>query len=280
MFKHYLITRFNLRKTDWTLSKQNESVLTDTWLENRFKLFLDYCFPSVASQNNLNFEWLVYFDITTPDYYKEKIKNLENELTLFKPIFVNGIEEFLPNLQNYITINSGGYVITSGLDNDDCLSTNYINEVQKQFNKQDYLALDFIDGYTLQVNDKIRIGKKKHQFNPFLSLIEKNDNPKSMYHREHMHWKYEKKLKTIKNKVIWASIIHQENMVNEFTGFDNIDIQLFFENFKISEQKKAFILKHIVNYKKWRFESYLNKLDSYRNVYYKNIKRKLGLYKE
>ncbi len=61
MFQHFLITRFNLRKETWTTNKQNVAVLTEEWHENRFKLFKDYCFTSVAAQTNKNFVWLVFF---------------------------------------------------------------------------------------------------------------------------------------------------------------------------------------------------------------------------
>lgn len=280
MFNHYIVTRFNLRRDDWTHNKRKQVVLTDVWLKNRFELFTNYCFSSVAAQTNKNFTWLVYFDITTPDEYKEKIKVLEQKSAQFKPVFVDGMTSFLPNLQSSLSASPNDYVITSGLDNDDCININFVNEVQKQFNKQDYLALDFIDGYTLQVTPLVRVGYKLQKFNPFISLIEKNDNPKGMYHRKHMHWKYEKKLKTIAKKRIWSSIIHEENMINEFTGFNNVNVDFFLRNFKISEEKSNFIKANNTPQGKWRVTSCINYLDSYFKFYSKVIKRNLGLYKD
>ncbi|WP_216746139.1 glycosyltransferase [Paucihalobacter ruber] len=55
-YKHYIITRFNLRKSDWNTGKKNISVLTDQWHDNRFELFANFCFPFVAAQTNKNFE--------------------------------------------------------------------------------------------------------------------------------------------------------------------------------------------------------------------------------
>ncbi|WP_051227980.1 glycosyltransferase [Gillisia sp. JM1] len=59
MFQHYILTRFNLRAEDWTTTKNNEKVLTEEWLEERFDLFENYCFSSVRNQTNQNFKWLV-----------------------------------------------------------------------------------------------------------------------------------------------------------------------------------------------------------------------------
>ena len=73
MFQHYLITRFNLKKEGWDTSKNNIPVLTEEWLERRFKLFETFCFPSVKHQSNQNFTWFVYFDVDTPKVFKDRI---------------------------------------------------------------------------------------------------------------------------------------------------------------------------------------------------------------
>ena len=38
MFKHYIITRFNLKAKEWTVTKNQTKVLDDNWLKNRFEL--------------------------------------------------------------------------------------------------------------------------------------------------------------------------------------------------------------------------------------------------
>ena len=81
MFQHYILTRFNLRRDDWTITKNNEKVLSDSWLKDRFELFENFCFNSVKNQTNQNFKWLVFFDSNTPDNYKQKVKEFETRLT-------------------------------------------------------------------------------------------------------------------------------------------------------------------------------------------------------
>jgi Putative rhamnosyl transferase len=279
MFDHLLITRFNLRKDDWETSKKNNAVLTDEWHKNRFALFDNYCFPSVCSQTNQNFQWLVFFDITTPQKYKEHISTLEEKMQNFKPIYVDGMEAFLPSIKSYIESYNQDYLITSRLDNDDCISKFYIDEIQKKFNNQDYLALDFINGYTIQTSPSIKIGKRLDQYNPFITLIEKNENPKTVWHIRHSHWKKEKHILQIKNVEIWTSIIHEENKVNEFLGYGKVNLSGYFENFKISEQLKEMILKDKILQNKWRIQSFFNLCSSKWNLSYKNLKKSIGLYK-
>jgi hypothetical protein len=254
-------------------------VLTEEWHKNRFKLFTDFCFPSVCSQTNQNFEWLVFFDTTTPEIYKQEILTLESQLSNFKPIFTDGMEQFFPSIKAYIAKNQAPYIITSGLDNDDCLSKNYIEEVQKQFDNQKFIAIDFIDGYTLQISPNVKLGKKLHLYNPFISLIEKNEEPKTVSNVSHRLWKKENRILQIKNLPIWSSVIHDENKVNEFTGFGHVEIESFLENFKISKDAERLIRSKIIPSNEWKFTNISNHIKSKWNVVFKNLKKKLGFYK-
>ena len=146
MFKHFIITRFNLRQAGWDTNKNKIPVLTESWHENRFRLFTDFCFPSVKAQINTNFEWLVFFDTKTPDKYKALIKELAAEMHNFKPIFVDDMSFFLPSVRAYISKYTEDHIITSRLDNDDCISRYYVKEIQKRFDHQDFMAIDFVDG--------------------------------------------------------------------------------------------------------------------------------------
>jgi len=279
MFKHFLITRFNLRKADWSTNKKNVAVLTEEWHENRFELFTNYCFPSVKSQTNTNFLWLVFFDTTTPEKYKNVVSELQKEMENFIPLFINGMDLFLPSIKDYIKNYKEEYIITSGLDNDDCLSKLYVDEVQKRFNNQSFMALDFIDGYTIQTQSNIKVGKKLHQYNPFISLIEKNENPRTVCDVSHRIWKKEKRIIQVRNVRVWSSVIHHENKVNEFTGFGNVNIKKFFELFIISDKQRNYIESNYISVSEWRMQSVINYFSDNWKFIFKNIKKSLGFYK-
>ncbi len=279
MFKHFIITRFNLKQEGWNTNKNNKAILTEEWHKNRFKLFTDFCFSSVASQTNKNFEWLVFFDTNTPKKYKDIIISLELKMSNFIPVFVDDMSYFLPSIKSYIAKNNEKYIITSRLDNDDCISKFYVEEIQKRFNNQDFMALDFVDGYTIQTQPNVKIGKRFDQYNPFISLIEKNNNPKSVWFLRHSHWKREKNIEQIRGVRTWASIIHQENKVNEFFGYGDVNFDKFFNDFEIGKQQKEELLKNVIPYSKWKYQSIKNANASYWNYTFKNIKKKLGVYK-
>lgn len=278
MFKHFLVTRFNLRKSDWKTNKNNIAVLTDEWHRNRFKLFTDYCFPSVSAQTNTNFDWIVFFDTSTKDEFREIVSELANKFSNFKPIYIDGMDQYLPSVKEYVKDFDEEYIITTGIDNDDCISKHFIDEIQKRFDKQDFMALDFVDGYTIQTQSEIKIGKKLHQYNPFISLFESNKNPKTIRDRSHRNWKKEKNVLQVRNVKIWSSVIHLENKVNEFTGYGHVDVDEFFESFVIAEAQQKYIEAHAIPVSKWSFESKINFLSSYYKFIFKNLKKSLGFY--
>ena len=278
MYKHFLVTRFNLRKSDWKTNKNNKAVLTDEWHRNRFKLFTDYCFPSVASQTNTNFDWIVFFDTSTKEEFRQIVSKLASEFPNFKPIYIDGMDLYLPAVQDYVKDFNEDYIITTGIDNDDCISKHFIEEIQKRFDMQEFMALDFVDGYTIQTQSDIKIGKKLHQYNPFISLIEKNVNPKTIRDRSHRNWKKEKNVLQIRSLKIWSSVIHHENKVNEFTGYGDVNVNEFFESFVISKEQQQYIEANAIPKSKWLFESMMNYVSSYWKFTSKNLKRSLGFY--
>jgi hypothetical protein len=281
MFHHFLITRFNLRNPSWELTKNNETLLDDSWMSERIELFKNYCFPSVVNQTNKNFKWLLFFDSTTNDKFKKAMDDLIKNQPNIIPFYIDGMPKFNESILKYVEENANDkpYLITSRIDNDDCIHKNFIDEVQKQFNKQDFIAIDFIKGYTLQVEPKVMLGKKEHIFNPFISLIEKNENPKTVWHYVHNMWKKEPRIKQISDKRVWMSVIHEKNKVNEFDGYGNNNWNEISQDFIVSDKINAKIKNEILPFSSWWFTSLKNYLYVKMVLLSKVIKQKAGIYK-
>jgi hypothetical protein len=76
-FKHFLITRFNLAFEVWSQDKNHNLVRTDDWLQKkRIQLFEEYCLPSISKQTNQDFDWIILFDVSSPDFLKSRINDL------------------------------------------------------------------------------------------------------------------------------------------------------------------------------------------------------------
>ncbi|WP_284651940.1 glycosyltransferase [Flavobacterium terrisoli] len=281
MFHHLLVTRFNLRNPEWDVTKNNEKLLTDDWMEERMWFFENFCFPGIVAQTNQDFEWLLYFDVTTPEKYKIRMTELIQNQPNFKVFYIDGMPAFYDELKNYIKAipNPKPYLITSRIDNDDAVHKDFINEIQLQFNQQEYLVLDIIKGYSLQIRPTVMLGKKEHIFNPFMSLIEKNDDPKTIWFYHHNMWKKETRIKQVTHKRLWIAVIHEKNKVNNFNGYDNVKWDKLKVDFILSEEANELIKNELLPHSKWLKLSWKNKIIVKYKVISKSFKRFFGVYK-
>lgn len=281
MFNHLLVTRFNLRNPEWDVTKNNEKLLTNDWMEERMWFFENFCFPTILAQTNQNFEWLLYFDITTPEKFKTRISELIQNQLNFKVFYIDGMPQFYDELKKYISAipNKNPYLITSRIDNDDSVHKDFINEIQLQFKQQDYLVLDIIKGYSLQIRPTVMLGKKEHIFNPFMSLIEKNDDPKTIWYYHHNMWKKETRIKQVNHKRLWIAVIHEKNKVNNFNGYDNVKWNKLKSDFVLSEEANVLIKNELLPHNKWLKLSWKNKIIVKYKVISKSFKKFFGVYK-
>ena len=281
MFNHLLVTRFNLRNPEWDVTKNNEKLLTNDWMEERMWFFENFCFPTILAQTNQNFDWLLYFDITTPEKFKTRISELIQNQLNFKVFYIDGMPQFYDELKKYISAvpNKKPYLITSRIDNDDSVHKDFINEIQLQFKQQDYLVLDIIKGYSLQIRPTVMLGKKEHIFNPFMSLIEKNDDPKTIWYYQHNMWKKETRIKQVNHKRLWIAVIHEKNKVNNFNGYDNVKWNKLKSDFVLSEEANVLIKNELLPHNKWLKLSWKNKIIVKYKVISKSFKKFFGVYK-
>lgn len=278
-YQFYIITRFNLRRSDWETTKNGKKVLSDSWLKERFDLFDNYCFPSVKNQSNQDFKWLVFFDSDTPEIYKKKVEEYSLSFNNFHPFFIDGMDCFISSIKEKINLlDSKKYIITSRLDNDDCLHTDYVKVVQSYFNHQEYLAIDMIDGYCMQIGAKVKLGIKRQLYNPFITLIEKKDNCNTVWYRGHTYWKFAKNIYRVKNKRLWLTIIHEKNYSNEFDGYGEVNFNIL-KKFNIKRSKIIELKSKFENFNLRRFQNFKNRWKINTSYYGKDFKTVLGIYK-
>lgn len=216
-FNHFFLTKFNVRSFP-----ELRPGCEPTWLERRFNLFDQYCFPSVSNQSNQNFKWLVFFDIDTPEPFKQKIADYAKKWENFVPVYLDCPMPYgkFPDqvrtiVRQYIPSDSE-YLITTWLDNDDAIHKDYVQFIQDNFEPKDGETLNFFFGYQLAE------GKLYFDFelaNHFISLIEKY-NPESFNTclcRPHKEL-YEvcKSAKKIFCKPLWIEVVHGSNYMNVY----------------------------------------------------------------
>lgn len=216
--KHFLITRFNIKSPNWQQTKSGALTNSKAWLEQRFRLFDEFCLPSVKNQTNQNFKWYVVFDIETPIDFKNQIINLERCYKNLIPLYTKNFYTLKSTLTQAILseINAEDeFIITTRLDNDDAIHSGFINCIQQVYIPKHNTIIDLIKGYQLIANqNKYDARYYTSYFNPFISLIEATKHFETVMAKNHEHWK------TLSNRIIyteqplWIQVVHSDNLLN------------------------------------------------------------------
>jgi len=245
-YKHFLITRFNLKKKGWETTKNNEKIQTEEWLRHRFELFELYCLPSVINQSNQDFIWYVFFDISTPELYRKKVDAIAENYQNFRPFYIDGREGLEESVMQEMKkdIKKEEFVITSRLDNDDIIHKDFIQSIQKSFQPVSNTVIDLREGYQL-ILDKNRneIREYIHPFNQFVSLIEKSRNFRTVLDQMHYSWVTSDNIVVYDKKRLWIEIVHQKNKANatkynmpKAYGLEYKEFQLRENDFKLENR--------------------------------------------
>lgn len=224
-FQHFIITRFNLKNKDWKIDKNNQEILNEEWLEFRYDLFLKSCFNSIKNQSNLNFKWLVYFDVDTPEKYKKLNKELTNKFPQFKPLYKSSNSVFLQDLPKDIhqfkSNQTISHFITTRIDNDDAFHFRAIETIQNNFNYQNRVILNLSWIYCYNVVKK-EITRHHFLSNPFISLVEpynENFDRATIFSRSHNDWRKDTEILKIESEEVFClQMIHERNVLNKMEG--------------------------------------------------------------
>jgi Putative rhamnosyl transferase len=214
---HLLLTRFN---TEVGFAPSAKRLETD-WLTARLALFQRYCLPSVASQTDAEFRWLVFFDAASPKWFKDKISTFQPFMT---PVYVSGraTDEVIADKVLQTGLVTSPYLITTRLDNDDAISTGHLASVQRAFRGQEREFVTFPFGLQSFRNHLYNVYWPS---NPFISLIEKVDDigqVTTVFCVAHDRLSDKHRLRKIWRSPQWLQILHDSNLGNSLRGWPRL----------------------------------------------------------
>lgn len=246
-FKHFIITLFNLKI--WKEDKKGEITRTEKWLKQRFKLFEEFCLPSVKGQTQQNFTWLCLLDENTPQVYKNRIEKHCDEVPQLKICYISETEarqmtddrkdlkcRFLRDIIRDNLNSEDVYVITTNLDNDDALNINMVERLHKEFlssPKEAVISFNLGLQYFTEIN---AIMQMKYPHNHFMNLIERTD--KDFHTVEYYsHTKIRKELHhiDIMERPYWMEVVHGHNVNNDLRITSRISYKPQISTFSFSE---------------------------------------------
>ena len=221
----FILTRFNIDIQWNTRIIDRNIVRTDTWLEERFRLFEKYTYPSVNAQTYKDFHWICLFGSDTPENYRCRIETFTKNNARIDACYLNAQEaQYYPNAFRQrikqLADNNDEGLLTIYLDSDDCLRCNYIEKLLEYAKNSDFGTV-FSFKYGIQYYEQMNIAVRiPYPNNHFLAYYERmGEKIRTIWGFSHFEiYKYKKiKIHTEENRdePMWIEVIHGGNVDND-----------------------------------------------------------------
>lgn len=211
-YKHIILTRFNLQ-----YALQSTIHIQDGWLEERFRLFEQYCFPSIIAQTNQQFDWVILLSDQTPKNYLSRLakhtdshKNIYIELCTYYEdvniLYKNIGEKYV---QGY------DYLLSTRVDNDDMLAKDFVETLQKKLPlTHTSVVLTFTNGIQWFERKNMAFAVA-YERNHFLNFWEEKQNIRTSLGVDHTKVQ-SKNLIKLHSPFMWCEIVHENNISNGY----------------------------------------------------------------
>lgn len=213
-FKHVIFTRFNLQ-----YDLESDLYIQTAWLDERFRLFEQYCLPSIVRQTSLHFTWVILSSNQTPDWYKNRLSNYAQRYQNIQIEYcayyedVNVLYKALG--EKYVEDND--FLLSTRIDSDDMLAVDFVSTLQSYV--QSYLSneavISFTNGVQWFEKDNIVFAASYSQ-NHFLNFLECRHHIRTCLGMDHTKVS-EKALVQLNHIAMWCEIVHGNNICNGYT---------------------------------------------------------------
>jgi hypothetical protein len=256
--EHYIITRFSIYTGGKSFNGDLTRLFDKRRLETRFLIFETFCLPSILGQTSKNFIWIILIDPLLPKPYLKRLKDAVKGHSMIHLV------KYLPHInlnslsfiEKYVGKISTKYVITTRLDDDDALSSDFVKRIQQDCQKRknkDLLFISYPKGLHWRPNKKAKYGifsntyyesialglslvtvKSNYPLTVYgwnhvkiVSLLDEcKNNPKSKLYKlakasgdKIENWNMKKRLKIIKTRRdVYLRAIHGENDAAKITS--------------------------------------------------------------
>lgn len=213
-FRHIILTRFNLQ-----FDSKSDIHIQEAWLNERIRLFQQYCLPAMEQQTTQNFIWVILASDQTPAYAKKILLDSTQGQTHFHVRFCAYTADLNAMYKTIGEEYAIGYdhLLSTRMDNDDMIAANFVEELQAHLGepKNEFKVYTFPHGLQLFETQKQVFGiyfEKNH----FSSFLEPTSNIHTSLGLDHKKVS-SKQLVKLKEKSIWCEIVHSTNVCNNYT---------------------------------------------------------------
>jgi hypothetical protein len=265
--KHFIITPFYVRRHFTAKTGKIEELLAPPeWLDDRLRLFEDYCLPSIVGQSNKNFDWLIYFDQSTPAKYLDRVASLTSKygnISIKLCAFWEAttlIEQVTSRLEARTK-----WVITTRLDNDDGLHGDFVSMLHSAARQQTEF-LNFPRGIIWYAG---KCYLYKHPSNAFLSMVEPAEGLRTVWSAgAHSQAARIAPVRQLQETPAFLQVVHGKNVSNKprgtridarraLTGFESIPA---LQRSRVHETRAGIALENATSVMLWKVRDILIEL--------------------
>jgi hypothetical protein len=209
----FLLTRFNP-----AVSYGSEDLgINPEWLDHRFELFEKICLPSVASQSEKNYQWLLLVSDRTPPKF---VKRLMADLAFVSsPTAILLVTEYSEHFFAAAIANRLGRavnrVVSTRLDNDDAIARDYLAHVRDEAGRlpgNGDFVINFRQGCQVARDG---IFPRDAPLNPFLSVVSSPAKLRTAFATHHGRMNsVGKVIDKHGGNANWIQVIHPRNVLN------------------------------------------------------------------
>lgn len=192
--------------------------MPEDWLRYRLQFFYDTAYPSLTAQRGAApFRWLVFLDDRCRDGFRAEVEELA--VGAFEPVWTHEQFRLAACAKAVAKRSRSKHLITTRVDSDDAVATDFIAAVQAQFAAQDLTFVNFARGF--QVDRSGAVYRRNQPSGPFLSLIERREDgsvPLTVYASKHHLARQLAPVIEVRSQPMWVQTVHGGNVSNIVEG--------------------------------------------------------------
>lgn len=200
MVTHLVLSRVAVRYS------VDSELPTKEWLTTRERYFRDFLAPNVNRQTSTNFKLLLLIDQALIARWAD---SFAAAITVPHEVVPTG-RRWESSVDEYVHGHSSNPVITTGLDSDDVIASDFVEQVQLRIRRD--AGLNFVNGAQLRLTDG-RIARRQKWSNPFVSM---HSTTGDWVFRTSSHKRVAARCEVddIDGPLMWMQLIHLGNKMN------------------------------------------------------------------
>ena len=169
----------------------------------------------MRSQSNQHFNWIIYFDPQSPQWLKDRVQKY-GATGLFTPIYRASVshEELLGDIHS-VARGEHHSLVTTNLDNDDALATDFVDRIQALAPQPRRTAVFLATGL---IKSGSGVYLRVDRDNAFCTVVEPWDSPVTCWADWHVLLRRSMPVIEQSGPPAWLQVVHGENVSNRVRG--------------------------------------------------------------